>query len=549
MKLKVEPADGPEFERIFDRESLVIGRASSSDLALADPFLSRHHARLFRQGAALLVEDLGSRNGTEVNGRAITGPTEVKGGDTLRVSGSHIRLIDENKHLLESEPPTESDLFSTIFRPAAELIREVETDTSHAEAGADELRRYADRLRLLNEIHEALGRSMEIEDLLQMILERAFEHLAPENGTIFLRDAEGGFRRAATRPLEAKNKIPLSKHLVEEVCDKGMAALVLDAATDARFSAAHSMIVSGMRSVLAAPLLDIDHSLGMIVLSSSASERQFQEEDMELLASLGSVAALKIRNAALVEEATDRRRMEEDLALARRIQEPLFPQGLPAWDGFELYGINEPSRGVSGDWYQMMVREEADEYILLCADVSGKGTGAALLTASLEALSAAPIEDGYSPEEICTQLSRRLHRRSTPEKYATAFLAMISADRETVTYTNAGHNPALVIRDDGSVEELKATGMPLGLIGDSVYTQKTIALKPGDLLFIYTDGISEAEDPDEEQYGEERLIHFLVERRDKPLAEVVDQLLQEIATFTHDAPPTDDRTLLLARRK
>ncbi len=547
MKLKVEPADGPEFERTLDRDSLVIGRASSSDLALADPFLSRHHARLYAENGALMVEDLGSRNGTEVNGRAITGPTEVRAGDVLRVSGSHIRLVDETQPR-SPEPPSESDLFSTIFRPAAELIREVETDTSQANVGADELRRYADRLRLLNEIHEALGRSMELDDLLHMILERAFEHLQPENGTVFLRDDEGNFRRAASRPLQAENEIPLSKHLVDEVCGKGMAALVLDAETDARFSAAQSIIMSGMRSVLAAPLLDEDKALGMIVLSSSASVRQFQEEDMELLASLGSVAALKIRNAALVEEAAARRKLEEDLALARRIQESILPDSLPEWEGFELYAVNEPSRGVSGDWYQLSVREDRDECVLFCVDVSGKGSAAALLTASLEALSAAPIESGESPQEVSTQVSRRLHRRSPPEKYATAFLAIISADREEVTYTNAGHNPGFLLHADGRVDELTASGMPLGLVPNSEYTQQTCHMESGDLLFLYTDGITEAEDPAEQEYGEERLIEFLRARRTLPLEEIADQLHDEIEGFTQGAPPTDDRTVIIARK-
>lgn len=546
MKLKVEPADGPEFERVIDSDSLVIGRASSSDLALADPFLSRHHARLYREGSDLMVEDLGSRNGTEVNGRAITGPTRVRAGDTLRVSGSHIRLIDESE-VKTVEPSTESDLFSTIFRPAAELIREVETDTSQVGVGTEELRRYADRLRLLNDIHEALGRSMEIDDLLHLILDRAFEHLQPENGTIFLRE-DGGFRRAASRPLEAENEIPLSTHLVEEVCDKGMAALVLDAATDARFEHAQSIIMSGMRSVLAAPLHDQDSSLGMIVLSSSAAVRQFQEEDMELLASLASVAALKIRNAALAEEAVARRRLEEDLALARRIQESLLPADLPDWEGFELFAVNQPSRGVSGDWYLVSLREHGDELVLLCADVSGKGIGAALLTASMEALSAAPIDSGSPPDEICAQLNRRLHRRSPPEKYATAFLAVLGTDRETLTYTNAGHNPALVVRADGKVEELEASGMPIGLIADADYTCSEVKLGAGDLFMIYTDGISEAEDLEEEQYGEERLIEFTREHRGLPLEEFAEALRVEIETFTHKAPPTDDRTLLLARK-
>ena len=185
------------------------------------------------------------------------------------------------------------------------------------------------------------------------------------------------------------------------------------------------------------------------MLESRAGVRQFAEEDLELLVSLAAVAALHLRNLALAMEAAERRRLEEELALARRIQVALLPDHLPEISGWDLYGGNFPSRGVSGDYYEVVERAEGRECVFMMADVSGKGMAASLLTVSLQALSTGPIEDGLPPEEICTRLSRLLYRRTPPEKYATAFLGVLEPATGRLRYTNAGHNPPLVLRAAG----------------------------------------------------------------------------------------------------
>ncbi|HVS15774.1 MAG TPA: SpoIIE family protein phosphatase [Thermoanaerobaculia bacterium] len=530
----------------MDRDSLIIGRASTSDLALPDPFLSRHHARLFRQGDRILVEDLGSRNGTQLNGSPVLEPTPVRAGDVLRVSGSVISFFDQDD---SSTREPISDFGATILRSASDLLREVTTIRKPEQVESqEELRDYAQRLRLINEIHETLSTSISVKDLLQLILDRAFDHLRPEQGVIFLKRA-GDYERAATHTAPgATQEIPLSRALVEEVCDKGMAALVMDTATDERFSAAQSIITSGLRSLIAAPLLDAAGSLGMVVLTSKATVREFSQEDLELLVSLASIAALKIRNAALTEEAIERQKMERDLTLARRIQESMLPRTLPEFSGFQLLAQNIPSRGVSGDYYQVLTRHGDSECVLLVCDVSGKGMPAALLTTSLEALAAAPIEDGFSTEEICAKVSRRLHRRSPPEKYATAFLAVIRRDQPTLQFTNAGHNPALLIRRDGGVEQLGSSGMPLGLIAEATFTQHEVAFDPGDTLVVYTDGITEAENPDEEEFGLERLVNVARENRTASLPELSTAINRDLEKFARGVPFADDRTLVITRR-
>ena len=341
------------------------------------------------------------------------------------------------------------------------------------------------------------------------------------------------------------SNLAVSRSLVREVLEKGMAALVLDVLSDERFATAQSMLVSGVRSLVAAPLLTPEGTPGLIVLESRAGARQFGEEDLALLVSLASVAALHLRNLELALEAAERRRLEEELALARRIQRALLPDVLPEAPGWSLHGRNIPSRGVSGDYYEVVSRKDGQELVLMIADVSGKGMGASLLTVSLQALSEGPVEDGLPPDEICTRLSRQLFRRTPPEKYATAFLGVLDVETGLLRYTNAGHNPPLLVREDGTVEHLAATGPPLGLLSVARYSAAEAVLAPGDLLVLYTDGFVEAENPEAEEYGLERLQAVCLRQTDdERLTEALDQ---DLETFVRGVPFADDRTLVLAR--
>ncbi len=544
LRLRVEPAHGEPFERLFDQDVMVVGRSSASDLALDDPFLSRHHARFFRSGDKVLVEDLGSRNGTLLNGVQIKQPTAVMPGDEIRLSSSTIKLREPRSATRWDS--TASDFGATIFRPATEMLGKKDVDPASFD-DTPTLRRYAERLHLLNDLHEALSRSLTQQELLDLILERAFEHLRPEHGVIMLRQPDGSLDHVALRTTGAHDDLPISRSLSDEVCGKGMAALVLDAATDSRFAEAQSIIMTGMRSFVAAPFLDQDQALGMIVLSSRAGE-QYGEGDLELLVSLASIAAMKIRNQALAEEAVERRKLEAQMALARRIQLSLLPDELPVHERVALFAENHPSLTVSGDHYEVVERQASGDFLLVIADVSGKGMPAALLATSLEALAAGPIDSGGAPEEICTFVSRQLFRRTPPERYATAIVASYQPSTGVLRYTNAGHNPGLVVKAGGGCAELGSTGMPLGLLESATFTTGETRLDVGDTLVLYTDGLVEAENPDDERFGLERLKAAAVELRDQPPPEFVFALEGVLDRFVAGRPYGDDRTLLVARR-
>jgi sigma-B regulation protein RsbU (phosphoserine phosphatase) len=587
LRLHVTPAQGKPLNHLLSEESLIVGRGAGAGLSLADPFLSRQHSRFFRRGDRVFVEDLGSRNGTLVNGVAVSAPTEIAPGDVIEISGSIITVADSASPAAaaampgpamplaaaglrrsegaepglrrsedaegglgqrRSEGSHEGTHEGTVFLRAADFL---DSQEAAATTGEQALRLYAERLKILNEVHQALGRPISLDTLLELILDRVFDHLRPEQGVILLRRADGEMARAASRSAAHRKDVFIeSRSLMREVTEKGLAALVLDAQTDERFAGAESILISGVRSLVAAPLLDPDGGapLGMIALDSKLTHHQFSQEDLELLVCLASVAALHIRDVALAEQAAERRRLGEELALARRIQLALLPSRLPEIAGYEIHGGNIPSRGVSGDYFTVTARRDGAELVLMIADVSGKGMAASLLTASLEALAAGPIEDGLPPGEIFARLSRQLYRRTPPEKYATAFLAVLTPATGELAYTNAGHNPPLLVRACGAVEELAATGMPLALLPGAEYAAERTVLGPGDTLVLYTDGFVEAADPEGAEYGLERMAEVGARHRGEGCQAVAAALETDLEAFVRGVPYADDRTLLMVRR-
>jgi serine phosphatase RsbU (regulator of sigma subunit) len=515
---------------------------------VTDRFLSRQHARLFHSEDGWQVEDLGSRNGTHVNGVRITEPTEVGSGDVIALSASVIKVTEKGE-----APPSEGVgggfHAGSIFRPATELIQaSTMLPDVNGDAHDQTIRRHAERLAVINDVHQTLATSISLEELLDLILDRVFDHMRPQHGVVYLKDVDGDLLPAASRPVTEAADIVFSQNLSREVMDKGMAALVHDVRVDDRFAEAKSLLEAGIRSVVAAPLIDHKGTMGMIVLSSSAEVRRFSENDMQMLSSLASAAALRIRNLALAEEAAERRRLQEEVALARQIQVALIPDHLPDVPGYEIYGGNTPSQGVSGDYYEVIERLDGSECVLFIADVSGKGIAASLLTAYIEALSSAPIEDGLEPDQVFTKVSRRLYRRTPHERFATAFLAVLDPPTGVVRYANAGHNPPLVIRGNGTVEELGPTGIPLGLLAMGEYEAGELTLTPGDTLVTYTDGITEAIDPEDEEYGAKRLETLCRERASEGLDALAESVHADLATFAKGVPYADDQTLVMLRR-
>lgn len=548
--LKVTPAEGDPFDHQVNGGVLFVGRSTHCDVTIADRFLSRRHARLFDSEDGWLIEDLGSRNGTFINGRQVEEPTVVKVGDVITLSASTIKVqtkpaVDTPSDLITDIPTTDR-----LLRSAVELLRRSGTPPPDAEpSDSTSLGRYTTRLALLNDVHQAMARSISLEDLLELILDHIFIQLQPERAEVYMRCDDGSYTCVDSRSGPGSSLYSLySESLFSEVADKNMAALVTDARSDHRFAEAESLVSAGVRSLLAAPLCAPDRSLGLIVLGSNAAVRQYSEEDLELLVTLASVTALRIHNLSLTHEAAERRRLERELTIARGIQVALLPERLPKVSGYRLYGDTKPSRGVSGDYYQLVERSGGNEYVLALADVSGKGISAAMLTGYLEAVSSVPIEDGLPPHEIFNRVSKKLHQRTPPNRFATMFLGVLDPSNGTVQFASAGHAPACLVRASGAVEWLNSTGMPLGLILSAEYELDEALLETGDTLLIYSDGYTEAENPTGEEFGQDRLAEVCVKNQTLEPADLAKAVDKALETYVAGQPYADDRTIVVVRR-
>jgi len=294
------------------------------------------------------------------------------------------------------------------------------------------------------------------------------------------------------------------------------------------------------------PMLMQDEIKGILAVGKKISGGAFSEAELEFLKTLGNQAVAALENARLFEETLEKQRMEEELNLARNMQRALLPETLPQPEGVEIAAVNISSRQVGGDYYDVIPISET-RYGIAIADVSGKGAGAALLMSNLQAgLQALATGDDDLPTMV-GRINNLIHRNTGLDKFITFFYGILDTEHRTFTFCNAGHNPPYRFNASNSIDELMTGGIILGMMPDMPYEMETISLCPGDRLVLYTDGITEAMDLDEEEYGEDRLQDAVKSRPEMTAQALMDGIGEEVRAFTGTAPQSDDITMLVLR--
>jgi phosphoserine phosphatase RsbU/P len=303
-----------------------------------------------------------------------------------------------------------------------------------------------------------------------------------------------------------------------------------------------------IRSILAVPLQTEERVLGLLYLDSPHLVHEFTPEDLNLVTVIANIATIRIENARLVEREQTRKLLEQDLERAAEIQRRLLPSQAPTMRGWELAGYNAPCRTVGGDYYDFLSYPDGRVAVLL-GDVSGKGLGAALLMSSLQARVQVIFEDPERLAEKVSCLNRSLAAHCPGNCFITFFLAVLDPAHNELVYCNAGHNAPLLLRRNEEVESLGATGIPLGISRLASYEQTSCRLEEGDLLILFSDGVTEACRPDrDEEFGEERLLAAVRQETTRPAASILEEVKENLRSFTGGAAATDDVTLVVARR-
>jgi serine phosphatase RsbU (regulator of sigma subunit)/pSer/pThr/pTyr-binding forkhead associated (FHA) protein len=547
-EISVQAADGSRERYPLLKDRITIGRSRDSDIFLPDQWLSRQHAEIRQKPDGYYVSDLGSKNGTLLNGGRLTEEQRLRAGDVITL-GEHVLTFNLGGEPGDDEVESDSDPIGTRVFSARELS-DIKTKPA---IDATELARQNRVLGVLSRAAGSLVKHRSLDEIFEMVLDLLFEAVPAERGAILLRQADGPqLDIKAARSRAGKPITGVSRAIARRVLEQRVSILLPNVMEDEALAHQVSILGAGIRSAVCAPLwftADLagqDQVIGLVYLDTRAHTSSFTEDDLQIVTALANVAAAKIENVRLLEESIEKRRLEQDMKMAAEIQKGLLPGTAPTVEGYEVAGSNRPSRSVGGDYYDFSL--DQGRLLFALGDVAGKGTGAALLMAVLRAAVRGHWAEGTGAEAM-GRINRTVCQNVTEGKYVTFFLGRLDPPSGRVAYVNAGHNPPLLVRASGAVETLTEGGMVLGLFDTIPYAEGDAELRRGDTLLVFSDGITEAANAEGEEFGEARLAAVAVQRRELGAEALQAAILMELEGYAEGTRISDDRTLIVLKRR
>ena len=544
------------------RLRITLGRSARNDLCIPDPFASRVHAEVRREGEEYFLQDLGSANGTLYNGGTVEGTVSLTPGGRIQIGETEIVFDDGSYHSSmgatmitdnsSTSLPEATIAIASGDRTTSGLLEAIEgARTKPEQSVAARVAREGDLLALISKVGITLLASSTLDETLEQIVSLVFEAVPADRCLLMMRDGENEEMRVAVARLRDRvgevGEIRVSRNVMDEVVMRGNSVLTSDAQHDPRF-ASGTMVLQGVRSVLAVPLGDSDKVFGIIYADSPIAEGRFTEDHLKLLTTLASVAAIRVENAKLVEARFQQERLERELQLASEIQQRFQPAAPPQIAGYELQGISFPCYEIGGDYYDFIRRADG-RLVIALGDVSGKGTAAALLMSSLHAAIHAQTGSHDTLVDTITAVNKYLAENIPPNRFVTLFFAELDPESGALSFLNAGHNPPLIVHAAGTVEQLSSGGLPLGIKGDAEYREGRTHLKHGDVLVIYSDGVTEAASPSGEEFGPTRLYEVVSRNVDASAAGIRDRIESALTKFSQGTQAADDITLVIVKRQ
>lgn len=542
-------------------DRIIIGRSPEHCHVVLDPNgVSRRHAEIYRQGEEFFLADLNSRNMTKVNNTKV-----IPGVDHRLVPGDRINICDV-EFLFYPRLPTESpsresgDVMFVNEADSQDSPHLHTLDASRSSAMASVVKPEL-KLKAILEIARNLSSELKIDAVAPKILDSLME-LFPQAERLFLILVEPetkklirkAFRYRPARRATFTTNVPpdevpmsISRSIVNHVLGQKKAVLSQDASSDQNLPTSASIADLKIRSVMCVPLVTPDkEALGIIQLDTS-DRKQFLQEDLDVLAAVACQAAIAVQNAAMHESLLERERVNRDLRLAEQVQKRFLPQDVPAIPGYEFFAHYDPAYEVGGDYYDFVTLPD-NRLAIAVGDVSGKGVAAALMMAKFSGDTRYCILTENQPAPAANELNTLLFSAGIEEKFITLSLSVLDTERQTLTLASAGHLPVLIRRANGTVEEIgeEIAGFPLGIIPESDYHQTEVTLHPGDVVAVFSDGVTDARNLREELYesrDNRRLVRKLAETTGGPEA-VGRAILQDIREFSSGHVQVDDITLI-----
>ncbi|HTA46506.1 MAG TPA: SpoIIE family protein phosphatase [Bryobacteraceae bacterium] len=516
-----------------------MGRAPDNNLVLRDSRISRNHAQIAQANGRFLLEDLGSRHGVWVNGSRI--------GKSVPLDGSE---------RIEFGVP---DGYQIVFTRAGEELQRLANKTVIGEPTGRTSN--LEKLRAVLEVGRSLQSSFSTDDVLNTVVDAALAVTGAERGFLLLFDDS---RELAVRSARAGNggdlpadELRVPRRLIQQALEsrKDLFSMSFDATAD-EVSPGNTITALELRSVVCVPLVRVNlsgsnatqslpmamSSAGVLYMDSRVTAVDLAGGNRELLQTLAIEASTIFENARLIEEERAKQRIEEELEVARNIQQSLTPRRLPQEGWFVVCGSSEASHQVGGDYYDV-VALDSETWSLVIADVSGKGVSSALLASFLQGAFLSASSQTDIPE-VLGRINAFLNDRAEHGKYATMFYSKLNSGGR-LTYANAGHCAPLLARKDGKIEKLEATAMPVGLVPGTSFGLEHRDLSPGDRIVLYTDGVTEAQNDVGEFFGRKRLRDAVQRADGASCSQMHAAIRAAILDFTAGAEQADDLTLVV----
>ncbi|MEO1970672.1 MAG: SpoIIE family protein phosphatase [Pirellulaceae bacterium] len=540
-------ANGSEMGRRYKvQDTQTLGRHPDCEIVIEVGAVSRQHARVSStpKEGVYVVEDLGSRNGTFLNGQAVAEPTSLKDGDRIRICDVEFSyLATQPAHTLDLGDASSLNVLLDDSRSNVTIMSKLEVSTR----GSVQLTASAEaKLEALLDINRSLAKALSLDDVLPEVLNSLFRiFLQADRGFIVL--DEGGElipRWTKSRREGDGESIRISRTVVREVMNSGEAILSADAVADERFEMSQSVADFRIRSMMCAPLLDNEgKAIGVLQVDTLDQNKRFTSDDLGVLASVASQAAIAIDNAWMHEAAIHQQAVERDLQLARDVQQSFLPDLLPEVPGYRFYHYYSPANHVGGDFYDYIELPDG-RLAIIVADVVGHGIAAAMLMAKFAAESRFCLASGGRPADAVSKLNDRMCLLDL-DRFVTMILVILDAESNKITIVNAGHMEPICRHKDGEVVELATScrGIPIGIMDGFDYEQAEHTLLDGDRLFLYTDGINETMDPAGKCFGIERVRDWMSQMHGD-VKEESERLIAELDQFRSSDAQFDDMCMV-----
>ena len=540
MPHKLQVLQGSDAGREYslaDRE-ILLGRDSACQIVVDDPAASRRHARLVCEDNAYLIEDLQSMNHTYVDGQPISSRVRLKDKSQVRI-GQTLFLF-------------RSDLPDAVEQQEGHLVTVL--DSADARSTDTSLPVSAERrLRAILQITRALGRTLDLGDVLSKMLDGLFEIFPrADRALVLLLDGDRLIPTAAKHRRDRQESIQYSKTIVHKAIRDGQAILSEDAAGDQRFPEAQSITALRIRSIMCAPLLSQEAGpLGVIQLDTQKEGAPFNSDDLHILTSVASQASVSVEYAQLHDRMIAQARLQKEMDLAGNVQQSFLPKTMPELPGYAFWAYYLAAGKVGGDFYDFLRLPGGNQAVLL-GDVAGKGVPAALMM--VKASTVCKIALLSRPDDLAgavDAINNEISAAGTEAAFVTLVLCVVNPQTHEVTIANAGHFSPMLRRADGTIEQPaddNVRGYPLGIVPDVPYRTTSIRLAAGESLVLYSDGISEAMNPRGDLYSVERIGEQLRGMKGKAPAQIGEALLTDLRRHTAGCEQNDDISLVVFGR-